>query len=173
RDATADETVELSVRAAGDRVRVRLRGLDRAGATVWAERVEGTRDDPFATEDGVVATATTALRARAATRRGPDGPLRARYEAARDVITQGIGRLLCWCGRVSEGLHRLELAARLDPDIPHTLDEKVRTLALIGDRAGAERDLARLDHLMPTAGIMPRLRLFVWWEDRAIAAKVV
>ncbi len=269
----AEETIEATVRASGDQVRVRLRLVDARGDTLWADRVDGRLADPFALEDAVCDRALAALRARASLGGGPPGPLRARYEQARADLggqlpmartavaaleeldreapddpwimsllacahvqialatgaedaaafgraeelalraldrdpTNGqafyaiavirsikgdhagaigaaretlrrlplhaeahfqIGRVLCWANRIAEGLPRLELAIRLAPTNFQVINEKIRVLALLGDRAGAERELLHSEKLHRGAQILPRLRLFAWWEDRALA----
>jgi eukaryotic-like serine/threonine-protein kinase len=271
----ADESIDATIRASGDRVRVRLRIADARGEVVWADRVEGSLGDPFALEDAVAERAKAALRVRASQGAGPPGPLRERYGHARDRIngelsqiraavaeleqldrespddpwvtsllacglvniamqtgasdealfgraeelalraldrdpTNGqafaavaqirsakadhvgalaaarealrrlplqavahyqIGRILCHAGRVAEGLTRLDLVLRLDPRLLQAADERVRTLALMGDRALAERELARFEQARGELAALPRLRLFSWWQDRALAAE--
>ncbi|MBA3538424.1 MAG: protein kinase [Deltaproteobacteria bacterium] len=277
RDAIADETIDATLRAVQDRVRIRLRIVDGRGEVVWAGRVEGSLSDPFALEDAVGETVVNALRTRVGGATGPDGAIRERYDQARANMTGGIGnvrnaivilealdreapdnawvmsmlacaivgvalqsgaddqapfaraeelalraldrdpmnaqgyqaisvirsvkgehagalaaareclrrsplladahahigRVLCWSGRVSEGLQRLELALRLDPANFGPADDKIRTLALMGDRPGAERELARIEQTHPFGGIVVRLRLFAWWGDREVAAQTV
>jgi tetratricopeptide (TPR) repeat protein len=272
-EGPAEEVVDLMVRAAGERVRVRLRLLDTRGETLVACRVEGTLDDPFALEDAVSERALEALRARSGRAFGPAGPLQEKFDKARALSAGGpqsvraaiamleevdaetpenpwimsllsvslttlaaqtgavdealfgraeeialraidrdpsnglayyatafirtmkgdlagslaaarealrrlprladahhlIGRVLCAAGRVAEGLQRLELTIRLDPRLIDPIDEKIRVLALIGERDAAERELRRVEQTTPMAGILPRLRLYAWWEDRALA----
>jgi serine/threonine-protein kinase len=268
-----EETIEATLRAAGDRVRARLRIVDRKGDIVWADRVEGTLGDPFALEDAVCSQVLAALRTRASRGGGPTGAVRERYETARaqlagdlesirlalatleeldrevpddpwimsqlacahmtaamrtgasDEVAFGraeelalraldrdptngqafyaiavirsakgdnagaiaaarealrriplharahfeIGRVLCWSNRVAEGLQRMELAMRLDPTSTQIMDEKVRTLALVGDRPAAERELVRIERVQGDVAIVARLRLYAWWRDRDLA----
>jgi len=271
----ADESIDATIRASGDRVRVRLRIADARGEVVWADRVEGSLGDPFALEDAVAERAKAALRVRASQGAGPPAALRERYERARDRINTElsqiraavdeleqldrespgdpwiasllatglinvamqtgasdealfgraeelalrtldrdpangqafaavaqiraaksdhvgalaaarealrrlplqaqahfqIGRILCHAGRVAEGLSRLDLVLRLDPKLLAAADERVRTLALMGDRASAERELRRFERLRDELAALPRIRLFAWWEDRELAAE--
>jgi serine/threonine-protein kinase len=276
--APADSTIEATLRASGDRVRVRARLLDAKGEPMWADRFEGSLADPFALEDGTRDLIVGALRTYAGRAVGPVGPLREVWErnanlfargiiglrevvanleevergehagdpwiatllaraligiglqtgasddalfaraeelalraldrdpsnaqgyqaiamvrsvrgehagalaAAREALRRSplvpeahmlIGRLLCWSGRVSEGLQRIELAVRLDPHQHSMSSEKIAFIALVGDRAKAERELAELEAQHPFAGVLPRLRLFSWWESREEARTLV
>lgn len=271
--ASAEETIDATVRTAADRVRVRLRLLSTRGDTLWADKLEGTLSDPFGLEDAVAERILKALRARAGSALGPGGALQERFEKARALVAGGpesvraaiamleevdrespdnawimsllscalstlaaqmgavdetlfgraeeialraidrdpsnglayyatafirmmrgdhpgslaaahealrrlprladahhlVGRALCASGRVAEGLQRIDLTTRLDPRIIDSIDEKIRVLALMGERESARRELARVEQVAPRAGILARLRLYAWWEDRELA----
>jgi serine/threonine-protein kinase len=276
REGASDTTLECSVRAAQGRVRARLRLIDARGETVWAERIEGTLDDPFALEDAVANIAASGARARAGRSKGPEGPLAERYEkasallekvgldttlaaldmlealhleapndpwimsllayacvnkgtmtggtdetlfsraeelalraldrdptigqtyqviavvrvmagdyaaalaAAREAIRRNpllggahalIGEVLVQAGRLNEGLQRLDLACRLAPTNANTSREKALALALMGDRPAAEREIARIEELVPRGSVLTCMRLFAWWEDRELAVR--
>ncbi len=83
--AVADLVVQGSLHTSKDRVRVRLRVLDRRrGAPLWAGHVDGTLDDSLALEDAVVDAVREAVRWRTARDPGPRDPsLREGYERAR------------------------------------------------------------------------------------------
>jgi serine/threonine-protein kinase len=270
-----DESIDATIRASGDRVRVRLRIIDARGDVVWADRVEGSLGDPFALEDAVAERTRAALRMRASQGAGPPDAFRERYERVREringdlsqiraavdeleqldrespddpwiasLLANGlvniamqtgasddklfgraeelalraldrdpsngqafaavaqirsaksdhagalaaarealrrlplqamahylIGRILCHCGRVAEGLSRLDLVLRLDPNLTQAAEERVRTFALLGDRAAAQRELVRIEGVRQELAALPRIRLFSWWQDRALAAE--
>ncbi len=85
---------------------------------------------------------------------------------------QNLGKIMIETGFVEEGMKRLELAQRLDPNLLLTLFEVARTRALQGDRAGA---LSALEAAVQKGGemgsVFPRLRLIIWWRDVAEAEK--
>jgi len=71
----ADVVLEGSLRAAGARVRVRMRLVEIAsGNQLWSERWEGSVDDAFALEDDVVRGTVEAVRARLLDEAGRQGP---------------------------------------------------------------------------------------------------
>ena len=113
--ARASVVCEASLRLQDDeRTRVRMRLVDRAGATLWAERIDGSVQQPLDLEDAVVEAFVAALRARADTSFGPAAPeLRARYDAAR-LDTEAMGDLV----RVRAGIARLEELHIEAPDDP-------------------------------------------------------
>ncbi|MGZ3417186.1 MAG: protein kinase domain-containing protein [Polyangiales bacterium] len=85
-----------------------------------------------------------------------------------------LGRLLCECGYPDEGLRRLDLAVRLEPNTVNGHWERARTFALLGDRPRAEQAMARsLASTRLGAGqIFQRARLSMWWSDRQMAAEI-
>ncbi len=87
-DATGELAVEGSVRVSGQKVRARASLIDTSrGATLWAEHVDGTTDDPFALEDAFTARVMPAIKQRVARVRGPADPaLRKRYEEVRQTL---------------------------------------------------------------------------------------
>ncbi len=90
RVVSADVVIEGSLRAAGSRVRVRMRLVEvSSGTQLWSERWEGSTDDAFALEDEVVRGTVEAVRARLlddAGRRGPADPeARDAYRRARKL----------------------------------------------------------------------------------------
>ncbi|MBL8721418.1 MAG: protein kinase [Myxococcales bacterium] len=100
------------------------------------------------------------------------GELRASAQAFQEAIARSplaleghfyLGRLLCECGHTTEGLRHLDLALRLNPRHPLVHGERMRTLALMGDRAGAEACAARMD--FARGQIITHLRLALWWQD--------
>ncbi len=86
-----------------------------------------------------------------------------------------LGRLLCECGHPDEGLRRLDLAIRLDPNSVAGHWERARTYALLGDREKAEAGLARSLAVADSAvaQVLQRARLALWWKDRAMAQRLV
>jgi eukaryotic-like serine/threonine-protein kinase len=86
-----------------------------------------------------------------------------------------LGRLLCEAGRVEEGMRRLDLALRLEPESVNARWERARTLALLGDRAAADLEITRATAIAGNeiAGVYPRIRFALWWQDRPIAGRVV
>jgi eukaryotic-like serine/threonine-protein kinase len=278
----AGAVIEGSVRVAGSRVRARVRLIDvDRGAVAWAERIEGSVDDPFALEDDLVRGITETVQAREsfdAARGGPadkkvreiydrarkeyakfgttptreaiaileqgleehpgdawlmsllgaaiarvwlqtggtdreliaraeelslralatdptigetfhtiaclrfyEGDVRAAVRALQETIARAplhaeahlnLGKCLIETGYVEEGLKRLDVAQRLDPNLLLTWFELARTHALLGDRAAAMR---ALDHAARLGGeaasAFPRLRLIIWWRDQAMAAE--
>jgi len=110
-----------------------------------------------------------------------EGDARGAVRALQEALTraplhaeahQNLGKLLVETGYVEEGLRRLDLALRLDPNLLLTLFELARTHALLGDRAAA---LTALETAAQRGGefasVFPRLRLVIWWKDRELAAK--
>jgi len=86
RALSVDMIIDGSLRVASSKARLRLRLFDVAkGTQTWADRLEGSVDDPFALEDAVVHLVTDALRARVTHEgRGPIDPkIREPYERAR------------------------------------------------------------------------------------------
>jgi serine/threonine-protein kinase len=85
-----------------------------------------------------------------------------------------LGRLLCECGYPDEGLRRLDLAVRLEPNSVNGHWERARTFALLGDRPRAEQAVARsLAGTRLGAGqIFQRARLAMWWSDRKMAEEI-
>jgi serine/threonine-protein kinase len=83
-----------------------------------------------------------------------------------------IGRYLCEAGRVDEGMRRIDLALRLDPNDVAPRMFRASTLALLGDKAGA---YAVLDEIRRRSGPMSALiletRFAVWFDDRELAAR--
>ncbi|HEU0037327.1 MAG TPA: protein kinase [Kofleriaceae bacterium] len=276
-DDAPEETIESTVRAANQRVRVRLRIVDSRGEAVWAERVEGSLAEPFELEDTVSELVVDAIRTRTTRVSGPQGALRERYDQARALMLGGpakardaiamleamlreepdnawvasllavgvtrlglqtgaddaslfaraeelalraldrdpsngqgyyaiavvrsvkgehaeaiaasrealrrapllaephflIGRVLGWTGRVAEALQRVDLSIRLDPRSTDGREEKVRLLALTGEREAARRELAELDRMYVQGGVLPRLRLMSWWQDPRLAIEAL
>ena len=82
-----------------------------------------------------------------------------------------LGRLLCECGHVEEGILRLEQALRLDATHLGAYWELARVHALLGDRPKAEECIAKIT--APTgsgmAGMLQRARLAFWWDDSELA----
>ncbi|MGZ5967434.1 MAG: protein kinase domain-containing protein [Polyangiales bacterium] len=117
-----------------------------------------------------------------ATMRSASGDGRAAVRALEEALARvpmhaashgDLGRLLCEGGFVEEGLRRLELAIRLDPNLLLVWFDIARTHALLGDRQAAEETLAKADAIAgPNATIFPRLRLVFWWRDRALAGRL-
>ena len=84
----ADFVIDATLRVSGGKTRLRARMLDVAkGAQTWAERLEGTVDDPFALEDRLSQLVTETVGAHVGQgdgRRGPvDTALREIYHRAR------------------------------------------------------------------------------------------
>jgi serine/threonine-protein kinase len=108
------------------------------------------------------------------------GDARAALEAAREALRRApmlaqahalVGSILVQAGRLAEGMQRLDVAIRLAPKMLIAHTDRIHALALMGDRAAAEREVARLaDRLGPIATIGAKLRLCCWWSDRAMAA---
>ncbi len=83
---------------------------------------------------------------------------------------QDLGRLLVETGHVDEGLERLHLALRLEPNLLLAWFEIARAHALRGDRPASEAALARAVAQSSEASVvLPRLRLATWWRDEALA----
>lgn len=86
---------------------------------------------------------------------------------------QDLGRVLVETGHVDEGLERLRLALRLDPNLLLAWFEIARVHALLGDRAAAEAALARaVAQSNELAVVFPKLRLTIWWADRELAGRI-
>jgi serine/threonine protein kinase/Tfp pilus assembly protein PilF len=112
--------------------------------------------------------------------RGSQGELRAAVRAFQDAVARNpllsephsqLGRWMSESGRLEEGSHRLDLAIRLDPQALYAYLERARNFALTGDRQRTEQDLARAERVGgPMATVLLRMRLAVWWNDRAMAA---
>jgi serine/threonine-protein kinase len=82
-----DVVVGGEVRAAGSRVRVRLRATNPSGAIVWSSRIEGDTSDPFTLEDQAVQEVVRAVRTRIGQRSRPrNDALHERWEAANDQL---------------------------------------------------------------------------------------
>jgi eukaryotic-like serine/threonine-protein kinase len=109
-----------------------------------------------------------------------EGDVRAAVRAFNETLTraplhaeahQNLGKTMIETGFVEEGMKRLDLAQRLDPNLLLTTFEIARTRALLGDRPGA---IAALEEAVQKGGemasVFPRLRLLIWWRDRELAA---
>ena len=110
--------------------------------------------------------------------RTEQGETRSAVRAFQEALTRApllsdshavLGVLLAETGHVDEGLRRLEVALRLDPHSWNAQMERARTRALIGDRAGADADLAAVG--VP-ASYSLLVRLVIWWRDREGAGKL-
>ncbi|MFO0615328.1 MAG: serine/threonine-protein kinase [Polyangiaceae bacterium] len=88
-DGPAEEVVDVTVRAAGERVRVRLRLLDARGETLAAHRIEGTLGDPFALEDAVSERALESLRGGSGRALGAGGAHQDKLDKARALKAGG------------------------------------------------------------------------------------
>jgi len=110
------------------------------------------------------------------------GDMRAAVRGFQETLTRAplhasahlnLGRVLCETGFVEQGLERLELARRIDPQLLLTYFELARTRALMGDRRAAD---VALDEAVARGGelaaVFPRLRLLTWWPDPALARRV-
>lgn len=84
RDGAA-HVVAGDLRRSADRVRARLRLLDRAGAAAWAERFDGAIGDPFALEDAAASAVVDAVRARVERSGDLEGDSLGRLERAREL----------------------------------------------------------------------------------------
>ena len=111
------------------------------------------------------------------------GELRASVHAFREAITRApllaepneyLGRLLCESNRTEEGLRRLELGTKLDPKQSASYFERARTLALLGDRIGAETALAIADEVVGSsaASAFRRARLALWWREDEVTLRL-
>ena len=82
-----------------------------------------------------------------------------------------LGRLLCECGHPEEGMRRLDLSVRLEPNSVAAHWERARTFALLGDRERAEAALERSTASagFGTAQATQRARLALWWQDSKMA----
>src|SRR5262249_44242792 len=121
-----DESIDATIRASQDRVRVRLRIADARGDVVWADRIEGSLADPFALEDAVAERVRTALRVRASQGAGPPGPQRERYEHARDNINADLDSIR----EAVATLEELEREAADDPWIESLLATGYTNIAM-------------------------------------------
>jgi tetratricopeptide (TPR) repeat protein/TolB-like protein len=110
------------------------------------------------------------------------GEVRASARALEEAIARSpghaeahaaLGIILCDTGRVEEAMRRFDTALALDPLLAHGWMERARVRAMLGDRAGAEEDLARAEEVSPGATKMVLVRAVVWWRDRARAAELV
>jgi serine/threonine-protein kinase len=82
----------------------------------------------------------------------------------------GLARLLVETGHLDEGLARYELATQLDPALLVAWFDLAVGRALAGDREGALAAIAEAEARGgPLGGVFPRLRLVLWWGDRAMA----
>ncbi|HEX4516802.1 MAG TPA: protein kinase [Polyangiaceae bacterium] len=83
-----------------------------------------------------------------------------------------IGWMLAEALYVTEGLRRLDLAARLDPANPAVVFARANVLALAGQK---EKARAVIDELIarsgPLAAVVILSRVAVWWKDAELAAR--
>lgn len=109
------------------------------------------------------------------------GDMRAAVRAFQEAIARSpllaeaheyLGRLLCECGHPEEGMRRLDLSVRLEPNSVAAHWERARTFALLGDRERAEAALDRSITMtgLGTAQVTQRARLALWWSDAKMAA---
>jgi eukaryotic-like serine/threonine-protein kinase len=84
-----------------------------------------------------------------------------------------LGRVLSWLGRVAEAHHELALAIRLDASARDAYEERIRLLALTGDRVAALEALDDYDRAHAGGGMPVRLRLCTWWRDRELARQLI
>lgn len=100
------------------------------------------------------------------------GELRAAALAFQEAVSRSplaveahfyLGRLLCESGHTDEGLRHLDLALRLQPRHALAHAERLRTLALLGDRPAAEAYAARPE--LERGQTATKLRLALWWQD--------
>lgn len=82
------------------------------------------------------------------------------------------GVLLADTGRPEEAMRRFDAALAIDPLVAHAWMERARLKALLGDRAGAEADLAHAEQLSPGAPTMVLVRAVLWWRDRERAGQI-
>jgi tetratricopeptide (TPR) repeat protein len=103
--------------------------------------------------------------------------IRADEEALRCDPRDGVahatlGSLLCEGLHVTEGMRRLELAARLDPTSTYVVFSRIHLLALTDQR---EKAMANLEALIARHGVLGAVvvmsRLAVWWADKELAAR--
>ncbi len=109
------------------------------------------------------------------------GELRAAVRAFQDAVARSpliaeshaaLGRLLAESLHLDEGLRRIDLAIRLDPNSINAYIERARTHALTGDRVRADEDLAKAAAIGGEASIaIAHMRLAVWFDDRPMAAR--
>jgi hypothetical protein len=73
---------------------------------------------------------------------------------------------------VNEGLRRLDLSVRLNPDNPGVVFARAHVLALVGQK---EKARSAIDDLIARAGILAAVvilsRFVVWWQDKELAAR--
>ncbi len=139
------QVLEGTVRASGPNARVRIRLLDAEGAVVDVDRVDGSLEAPFELEDHVTERALALVKKRFASgRRGPPGPLAARFERAREAFEKfDLANLL---GALRE-LEILHLEAPDDPFVTSLLaNALVRRWSQEGGTDGAL--LARAEDLV-------------------------
>jgi serine/threonine-protein kinase len=100
------QVIEGTVRVSGESARARVRLLDANGSVIDVDRVDAPSSDSFQLEDLVAERALNLLKKRFSTgRRGPAGPLAARFERARDYFEKfDLGNLMIAL-RELEALH--------------------------------------------------------------------
>ncbi|MGZ3417172.1 MAG: protein kinase domain-containing protein [Polyangiales bacterium] len=145
RAVDADLVIDGSVRAGGERARVRARIFTRGGQT-WNDRFEAALSDPFEIEDQLATRVTEALGACLSGRRGPqDKAARALYEQA-----MGVDGVRFEPKDLREAIRLLEEADRIAPDDPSTmsaLGEMLNTLWNTDPSATDNRLIARAEEL--------------------------
>jgi serine/threonine-protein kinase len=85
-----------------------------------------------------------------------------------------VGRLLAESGHVDEAARRFELALKLDARTLTVYWDRARISALLGDRAEAEAIIERGVEAFGSelGALFPLARFALYWEDRALAAKM-
>jgi len=111
--------------------------------------------------------------------RTEQGEIRAALRAFEEALVRnpvlaeahaGIAILLAETGKVEEAMRRFDDALRSEPGLFQAWAERGRLRALLGDRAGAEQDLAQAGAIGGSHTAYVMVRLVVWWGDRAQAA---